>query len=614
MVAAVHSFTANTYEEARNQRLEENKRKFQDLGISNISKTLTHLTASPNKSQQRVSRPKAKNTCFDLEPRRSSRQRNPIQSYRDDVDVGLPTLRKGSRKTSSSWGSYLARPIEEVRAASYEERSAAFKAAEKLQENLQTENPTFVKSMVRSHVYSCFWLGLPSKFCEDHLSKMGSEMVLEDEDGNEYDAVYIGKRAGLSGGWRGFALEHKLDDGDALVFELTEPARFKIYIVKAYPMPSLECFKNNVDKEEITSAEKTSKAAMKTDSESNQKRRSKRGIVPEMDESQTSPDSEPNQKRRSKRGTVPAMVDTKTSPDSESIQKRRSERGVVPVMEDSKTSPVLEPNQRRRSKRGMVPEMDDTKTSPDSEPNQKRRSKRGTVPAMVDTKTSQDSESIQKRRSERGVVPVMEDSKTSPVLEPNQRRRSKRGMVPEMDDTKTSPDSEPNQKRRSKRGTVPAMVDTKTSQDSESIQKLRSERGVVPVMEDSKTSPVLEPNQRRRSKRGMVPEMDDTKTSPDSESNQKQRSKRGIVPEMDDTKTTPKVLPDSPKGQEIEQEVSPMKKNEVAPKQITKKAKANRVRSTENPEGCEVQEASTESPEGNPGKRVVKERLFRKRV
>ncbi|ONH99610.1 hypothetical protein PRUPE_6G038900 [Prunus persica] len=515
MVAAVDSFTANTYEEARNQRLEENKRKFQDLGISNISKTLTHLTASPNKSQQRVSRPKAKNTCFDLEPRRSSRQRNPIQSYRDDVDIGLPTLRKRSRKTSSSWGSYLARPIEEVRAASYEERSAAFQAAEKLQENLQTENPTFVKSMVRSHVYSCFWLGLPSKFCEDHLSKMGSEMVLEDEDGNEYDAVYIGKRAGLSGGWRGFALEHKLDDGDALVFELTEPARFKIYIVKAYPMPSLECFKNNVDKEEITSAEKTSKAAMKTDSESNQKRRSKRGIVPEMDESQTSPHPEPNQKRRSKRGTVPAIVDTKTSPDSESIQKRRS-----------------------------------------------------------------------------------------------------------------------------KRGTVPAMVDTKTSQDSESIQKLRSERGVVPVMEDSKTSPVLEPNQRRRSKRGMVPEMDDTKTSPDSESNQKQRSKRGIVPEMDDTKTTPKVLPDSPKGQEIKQEVSPMKKNEVAPKQIRKKAKANRVRSTENPEGCEVQEASTESPEGcevkqeasttetdsrvvkdekecvarKPRKKVVKERLFRKRA
>jgi hypothetical protein len=53
-------------------------------------------------------------------------------------------------------------------------------------------------------------------------------MTLEDEDGSEYDAVYIGSRSGLSGGWRAFALEHKLDDGDALVFELVEPARFKV--------------------------------------------------------------------------------------------------------------------------------------------------------------------------------------------------------------------------------------------------------------------------------------------------------------------------------------------------------------------------------------------------
>jgi hypothetical protein len=53
-------------------------------------------------------------------------------------------------------------------------------------------------------------------------------MVLEDENGAEFDAIYIGKRAGLSGGWRAFALDHKLDDGDALVFELIEPARFKV--------------------------------------------------------------------------------------------------------------------------------------------------------------------------------------------------------------------------------------------------------------------------------------------------------------------------------------------------------------------------------------------------
>lgn len=52
--------------------------------------------------------------------------------------------------------------------------------------------------------------------------------MLEDENGTEFDAVYIGTRSGLSGGWRGFALHHKLDDGDAVVFEQVEPTRFKV--------------------------------------------------------------------------------------------------------------------------------------------------------------------------------------------------------------------------------------------------------------------------------------------------------------------------------------------------------------------------------------------------
>jgi len=65
-------------------------------------------------------------------------------------------------------------------------------------------------------------------------------MVLEDEDGVEFDAVYIGKRTGLSGGWRGFAMHHNLEDGDSLVFELTEHDRFKIYIIKAMDEDDVE--------------------------------------------------------------------------------------------------------------------------------------------------------------------------------------------------------------------------------------------------------------------------------------------------------------------------------------------------------------------------------------
>ncbi|CAI9107181.1 OLC1v1006479C1 [Oldenlandia corymbosa var. corymbosa] len=227
---------SSTYEEARKQRLLENKKRFEDLGILSISKSLSDISNTEKKSQQRMKRPKP-NGVYTLEPRRSSRARNPVATYRDDVniDIGLSSTRKRStRGWGSSWASYLARPVEEVRTASYEERTRALRSAEKVQRNLNSDNPSFVKSMLRSHVYSCFWLGLPSRFCEEHLPKSTTDMVLVNEEGAEYEAVYISHRVGLSGGWRAFALEHKLDDGDALVFELTEPTRFKVYIVRAF--------------------------------------------------------------------------------------------------------------------------------------------------------------------------------------------------------------------------------------------------------------------------------------------------------------------------------------------------------------------------------------------
>ncbi|CAJ2657443.1 unnamed protein product [Trifolium pratense] len=80
-------------------------------------------------------------------------------------------------------------------------------------------------------------------------------MTLEDEDASEYDVVYIGS----SGGWRAFALENKLDDGDALVFELVEPTRFKIYIVKAFPNIDEE---NNTLVQEIMHTTKVSKTSL----------------------------------------------------------------------------------------------------------------------------------------------------------------------------------------------------------------------------------------------------------------------------------------------------------------------------------------------------------------
>ncbi|KAF3654988.1 putative B3 domain-containing protein [Capsicum annuum] len=267
---ANHSNT-NSYEEERRQRVLENKKRFEDLGILNISKNLSDLTKSEKKSDYKTELRRGRQKTYDVymsEPRRSSRARNPVSSYRDEIDdIELPSLRKRS-KFGSSWASYLARPLEEVKVASFEERAQALKSAEKLHSNLQSGNPYFIKSMVRSHVYSCFWLGLPTRFCEDHLPKSTVDVVLVNEEGLEYEALFIGKRTGLSGGWRAFALDHKLDDGDALIFELIEPTKFKVYIVRASHC-SNEVDKSAAEKEESEAEEASTNVTKKRKETSN---------------------------------------------------------------------------------------------------------------------------------------------------------------------------------------------------------------------------------------------------------------------------------------------------------------------------------------------------------
>lgn len=52
-------------------------------------------------------------------------------------------------------------------------------------------------------------------------------MILEDPDGKQWETIYKAEKTALSGGWRGYALDHKLDAGDALLFELIEPTKMK---------------------------------------------------------------------------------------------------------------------------------------------------------------------------------------------------------------------------------------------------------------------------------------------------------------------------------------------------------------------------------------------------
>ncbi|KAL6961653.1 hypothetical protein U1Q18_050986, partial [Sarracenia purpurea var. burkii] len=99
--------------------------------------------------------------------------------------------------------------------------------AEEVLANVADGFPSFVKRMLPSNVTHGFWLILPKKFCNSHLPMHDATITLVNEWGKEYEANYLVERQGLSAGWRGFSLAHRLLKGDLLVFHLIKPRTLK---------------------------------------------------------------------------------------------------------------------------------------------------------------------------------------------------------------------------------------------------------------------------------------------------------------------------------------------------------------------------------------------------
>nr|CAB3471616.1 unnamed protein product [Digitaria exilis] len=119
---------------------------------------------------------------------------------------------------------------DQKRSSSY---GSAMDRAKEVQAKLPAEHPSFAKLMLQSHVVRGFWLGLPTRFCSKHLPKNDTGIVLEDENGQGYQTLYLGAKQGLSAGWRGFALKHNIKVGDVVVFHLVRSTKFKVYIIRA---------------------------------------------------------------------------------------------------------------------------------------------------------------------------------------------------------------------------------------------------------------------------------------------------------------------------------------------------------------------------------------------
>ncbi|KAK1427409.1 hypothetical protein QVD17_16093 [Tagetes erecta] len=213
------------YEDLRKQRLEENKRRMEELHLPQLTQALK-TAHSPKPSPMKRTQPRVIGTEM-VQVRRSSRVANlPAPVYKEIVlydRVHVPSKRKYS---------YARRDLANRVYASDEAREYATTKAEELEANLEGDHPSFVKPMLPSHVTGGFWLGLPGYFCRKHLPKNDGTVTLIDEEGEEFPTVYLAHKVGLSGGWRGFSLSHELVDGDALVFHLIRPTVFKVYIIR----------------------------------------------------------------------------------------------------------------------------------------------------------------------------------------------------------------------------------------------------------------------------------------------------------------------------------------------------------------------------------------------
>ncbi|KAG6761419.1 hypothetical protein POTOM_034638 [Populus tomentosa] len=254
-----------TYEEIRQKRMEENKKRMEELNLTKLSQSLLSKPSPVKKGKPRTFRPAAALTPV----RRSTRvaDRSTV-SYKE---LPVETLERTRRSYSSrrrGFGVY----------ASSEARAYAIDKAEQIQSRLGADFPSFLKPMVQSHVSGCFWLvrnhwfcliiviacsdftrglefyeiaeriyqGLPVYFCKSHLPLSDEMMTLEDENGDEFQTKYLARKTGLSGGWRGFSLDHELVDGDALVFHLVSPTRFKASTLIHSLKPMLDLFYNRL--------------------------------------------------------------------------------------------------------------------------------------------------------------------------------------------------------------------------------------------------------------------------------------------------------------------------------------------------------------------------------
>ncbi|THU44637.1 hypothetical protein C4D60_Mb02t09470 [Musa balbisiana] len=100
--------------------------------------------------------------------------------------------------------------------------------------SFKSKNPFFHVVMYDSHVYTGFFLNVPSSFARLHLPKISQRITLWDENGKPWKVTYVccSNCGGLSGGWGSFSFTHNLEKHDVCVFELIKRSLIKVHIFR----------------------------------------------------------------------------------------------------------------------------------------------------------------------------------------------------------------------------------------------------------------------------------------------------------------------------------------------------------------------------------------------
>ncbi|XP_057974032.1 B3 domain-containing protein REM16-like [Malania oleifera] len=131
--------------------------------------------------------------------------RKKVENYNSGGQISI-------NKTPSNYVQYISnrRPVTE------EEKDKT------LQKALATSNKEgFLVIMRPTHVYKRFFVVVPTEWVTSHLSWQSQDVILRHKE-NIWHAKYYarGRNAGLTGGWKHFAVENNLEEFDVCVFEL----------------------------------------------------------------------------------------------------------------------------------------------------------------------------------------------------------------------------------------------------------------------------------------------------------------------------------------------------------------------------------------------------------